>query len=146
MTNQNRAAQAASTLVNASGGHAMSRPARISILGALLVFVPSSALAHGQQVVFVPIGQLAALAPVAFVAWRFTSGFFPRLVIIACALIVPFYYFGFVQIRYIPDWLVEDEISSFLSGFVSSVFVAFVVALPCSIFWPPGARKRQLAE
>jgi hypothetical protein len=94
----------------------------------------------------VPIGQLAALAPVAFVAWLFTSGFFPRLVIIACALIAPFYYFGFVQIRYIPHWLVQDEIGSFLSGFVSSVFVAFAVALPCSMVWPPGARKRHLDE
>ena len=124
----------------------MSRPARISMLGALLVFVPSSALAHGQQLVLVPIGQLAALVPVAFVAWRFTSGFFPRLVIIACALIVPFYYFGFVQRGHIPEWLAANEISLFLLGFVSSVFVAFVVALPCSIFWPPGTRKRDLAK
>jgi len=97
--------------------------ARTALPGLLLMLVPSLALAHGQQIVFVPIGQLIALVPVAFIAWRLTRGWFVRLAVISCALVVPTVIL-FLPIGYIPWWLVADEIRSFLTGFLFSVLIA----------------------
>jgi hypothetical protein len=100
--------------------------APIGIAGSWLLTVPSLALAHGQQIVFVPIGQLIALVPVAFIAWRLTRGWFVRSAVIVCAVLVPTVIL-FMPIGYIPWWLVADEISSFLTGFLFSVLLACVL-------------------
>jgi hypothetical protein len=88
-----------------------------------LALIPSLAFAHGQQIFFVPVGQLIALVPVAFIAWRLTRGWVVRIAVIVCAVLVPTIIL-FVPIGYIPWWLVADEIRSFLTGFVFSVLVA----------------------
>ena len=98
-------------------------------LGALaLAVAPSAALAHGQQIVFVPIGQVIALVPVAFIAWRLTRGWAVRLAIIVSAVLVPTAIL-FMPIGYIPWWLVADEIRSFLTGFTLSVLIACVLVV-----------------
>jgi hypothetical protein len=68
-------------------------------IAVLLAAVPTVAHAHGQQALFVPLGQLAALIPAAVIAWRLTRG------------------------------IAASETSSFLTGFVASTIVAVVVAL-----------------
>jgi hypothetical protein len=61
--------------------------------------------------------------PVAFIAWCLTRGWVIRIAVTVCALLVPTVIL-FMPIGYIPWWLVADEIRSFLTGFVFSVFVA----------------------
>jgi hypothetical protein len=102
--------------------HAMTK-APFPVAGISLLLAPSLALAHGQQIVFVPIGQIAALVPVAFIAWRLTRGWFVRTAVIVCAVLVPTAIL-FMPIGYIPWWLVANETNSFLTGFLFSVLLA----------------------
>lgn len=51
----------------------------------LLAATPVIAHAHGQQALFMPVGQLVALLPAAVIAWRFTSGIAARAVVIMAA-------------------------------------------------------------
>jgi hypothetical protein len=97
--------------------------APMPMAGLSLLLVPSLALAHGQQIVFVPLGQITALIPVAFIAWRLTRGWFARTAVIVCAVLVPTVIL-FMPIGYIPWWLVASERSSFLTGLLFSVLVA----------------------
>jgi hypothetical protein len=107
----------------------------ITTSGLALVLIPSLALAHGQQIFFIPVGQLIALVPVAFIAWRLTRGWFVRIAVIACALLVPTIIL-FMPSGYIPWWLVADEIRSFLTGFVFSVLVACALGVLYRIVVP----------
>jgi len=94
----------------------------------LLAFVPAVAQAHGQQVVFLPLGQLVALIPAAIVAWTLTRGIAARAVVVMSAVLVPF------ALWFLPNylmlwWLLGSEVSSFFTGFIASTVVAVVVAL-----------------
>ena len=53
----------------------------------VLLLVPALAEAHGQQLVFLRLGQLVALVPATIIAWRLTRGIIARVVVILCALV-----------------------------------------------------------
>ncbi len=93
-----------------------------------LLLGPALAFAHGQQIVFLPIGQAIALIPVAFIAWRLARGWIVRTSIIVCAVLVPTVIL-FMPIGYIPWWFVADEIRSFLTGFLLSVLLAIALSM-----------------
>jgi hypothetical protein len=65
---------------------------------------------------------------VAFIAWRLTRGWLVRLAVIVCAVLVPTVIL-FMPIGYIPWWLLEDEIRSFLTGFLLSVLIACALGM-----------------
>jgi uncharacterized membrane protein len=103
--------------------------ARLPIAMALLL-LPAVAEAHGEQIVFLPLGQLVGLVPAAVIAWRLTRGVIARMVVILCALVAPVLLL-FMSNNYLPWWLLASETSSFLTGFIASTIVAILVAL----FW-----------
>jgi hypothetical protein len=102
----------------------------------LLVATPVVAHAHGQQALFMPLGQLVALIPAAVIAWRVTSGIAARAVVVLAALLVPVVVW-FLPNYYLPLWLLASETSSFLTGITASTLVAIAVALS----WRFGAAK-----
>jgi uncharacterized membrane protein len=95
---------------------------------ASLVLTSPLAYAHGEQIIFLPLGQLAALVPATIIAWRLTRGIAARVLVILCALAVPILLW-FLPNHYMPWWLLASEVSSFLTGFVASTIVAILVAL-----------------
>jgi hypothetical protein len=94
----------------------------------VLLLVPALAEAHGQQIVFLPLGQLVAVVPATIIAWRLTRGIMARMVVVLCALVAPVLLW-FTPNRCLPWWLLASEISSFLTGFIASSIVATLVAL-----------------
>jgi hypothetical protein len=94
----------------------------------VLLLVPALAEAHGQQIVFLPLGQLVAVVPATIIAWRLTRGVIARFAIVVCALVGPVLLW-FTPNRCLPWWLLASEISSFLTGFIASSIVATLVAL-----------------
>lgn len=94
----------------------------------LLAVTPALVHAHGQQALFMPLGQLLALIPAAVIAWRLTSGIAARTVVVLAALLVPVVVW-FLPNYYLPWWLLASETSSFITGFVASTLVAVAVAL-----------------
>ena len=109
------------------GTHATRRPPRVGI-AFLLAMTPAIVHAHGQQALFMPLGQLLALIPAAVIAWRLTSGIAARTVVVLAALLVPVVVW-FLPNYYLPWWLLATETSSFLTGFIASTLVAAAVAL-----------------
>ena len=109
------------------GTHAMRRSPKLDI-ALLLVAMPPEVHAHGQQAVFMPLGQLVALIPAAVIAWCLTRGIAARTVVVLAALLVPVVVW-FLPNYYLPWWLLASETSSFLTGFIASTLVATVVAL-----------------
>jgi hypothetical protein len=105
----------------------MRRPPKLAI-AFLLVATPVVAYAHGQQAVFMPLGQLVALLPAAIIAWRLTHGIAARAVVVLAAVLVPVVVW-FLPNYYLPWWLLASETSSFLTGFIASTLVATAVAL-----------------
>jgi hypothetical protein len=103
------------------------RPSELAI-ALLLATTPAIVHAHGQQAVFMPLGQLVALIPAAVIAWRLTSGILVRTVVILAALLVPVFVW-FLPNYYLPWWLLASETSSFLTGLIASTLVATAVAL-----------------
>jgi len=94
----------------------------------VLLLVPALAEAHGEQLVFLPLGQLVALLPATIIAWRLTRGVSARVVVLFSALLAPVLLW-FLPNHYMPWWLLASEISSFLTGFIASTIVATLVAL-----------------
>jgi hypothetical protein len=94
----------------------------------VLLLVPALAEAHGQQIVFLPLGQLVAVVPATIIAWRLTRRVIARFAIVVCALVGPVLLW-FTPNRCLPWWLLASEISSFLTGFIASSIVATLVAL-----------------
>lgn len=101
----------------------------------LLVATPVVAHAHGQQALFMPLGQLVALIPAAVIAWRLTSGVAARAVVVLAALLVPVVVW-FLPNYYLPLWLLASETSSFLTAFTSTL-----VAIAVALSWRFGAAK-----
>jgi hypothetical protein len=88
---------------------------RLAIPTSLVAFVPSIALAHGQEVVFMPIGQLFAVV----VAIRVFS------VMCAVGVTLPFW---FSSVSWFPGFL-WSATGFFLIGFVPSVVVVLAIFL-----------------
>ena len=106
--------------------------APVHAAGLALLLIAPLAFAHGQQIVFVPVGQAIALIPVAIMAWRLTRGWFVRTAVIIGAVLVPTVIL-FMPIGSIPSWWVADEISSFLTGFLLSVISAGALSGLCRV-------------
>jgi len=107
------------------------QPTRRSLklsIALLLVTTPVIAHAHGQQAVFMPLGQVVALIPAAVIAWRLTSGIAARTAVVLAAPLVPVVVW-FLPNYYLPWWLLASETSSFLTGFIASTLGAIAVAL-----------------
>jgi hypothetical protein len=94
----------------------------------MLAMTPVIAHAHGQQALFMPLGQLVALIPAVVIAWRLTHGIAARAVVVLTALVVPVVVW-FLPNYFLPWWLLASETSSFLTGFIASTLVATAVAL-----------------
>ena len=100
-----------------------------TLVSAALAAAPVLALAHGEELVFLPVGNVAAVLSVIVVALLVEVGWSSRLlaIVIAGAATVPPY---FVTYRYAPHWLAYSELALFLVGFVPPVAVsaAFLAA------------------
>jgi hypothetical protein len=90
--------------------------------------VPALAEAHGQQLIFLPLGHLVALLPATILAWRLTHGIIARVVVILGALVAPVFIWLMAHID-LPWWLLASEISCFLTGFSTSTITSILVAL-----------------
>jgi hypothetical protein len=91
----------------------------------LPVLAPSVAIAHGQEVVFMPVGQFVALVVVGILLWRLPfRGVAIRVMAVLCVLGVtlPLWY---VSVSWFPGFL-RNATGFFLIGLVPSVVVALV--------------------
>jgi hypothetical protein len=81
------------------------------------------ALAHGQQVLFMPVGNMAAIVVVLVMAVRAKVDWQSRVlsVVLAAAVVFPPY---FLTNQYFPWWLTSSELGCFVLGFVPPVAAA----------------------
>ena len=91
-----------------------------TVVSAALAAAPALALAHGEEIVFLPLGNVAAVLSVTVIALFVSVGWNARLlaIVIAGAATVPPY---FVTYQYAPHWLAYSELALFSIGFVPPV-------------------------
>jgi hypothetical protein len=104
-------------------------PVERAVVVAALVAAPALALARGEEIVFLPVGNVAAVASTILVGLLVRVGWTARLlaIVIAGAASLPPY---FVAYRDAPRWLAYSELGLFALGFVPPVVAsaAFLAA------------------
>ena len=96
-------------------------------LGVMLLLAQSTAYAHGEQIIFMPIGQVMALVLVAMIAVWAVRGIGARVAVVACAVgvgVLPW----ILPNAYLPWWALGTVEASFLTGLLPPVVIAMVVA------------------
>lgn len=83
--------------------------------------------AHGQQVIFVPIGQIIALVIVAMIAVWAVRGVTARVAVVAFAVCIGVLTWV-VPNGYLPWWALATSEASFLTGLLPPVAIAMLVA------------------
>ena len=87
---------------------------------------PSAAQAHGEQVLFLPIGQLLALLIAGVIAWRSTDGWKKRCLVMAAAIATAFACW-FLPGNLFGVWSYTVT-ANFLMGLVPPVVIAALVS------------------
>jgi len=110
------------------------------LVGAVVLTAAGPALAHGQQIFLMPVGNLFALLAVIIAALTVKVDWVSRVLAILLALLVglPPY---FVTNRYIRDWISSSEVGWFIAGFLPPLAGAGLF-----LFWRWKARERKTPE
>lgn len=92
----------------------------------LLAFVPSVAMAHGEEVLLFPIGTLLAVAAILLTAFMQAVRWHVRVAacILAFAASIPFW---LIPSDYIPEDMQHTGWGNFIMGFLPSLAVGWLV-------------------
>jgi hypothetical protein len=103
--------------------HSASVAPRHTAAAIALLCTPATALAHGQQILFMPVGNLVALVAVTVATLVFKVGWKARLaaLLLALAVALPPY---FVPAGYLPWQLTSSEAGCFILGVVPPLVAA----------------------
>lgn len=102
----------------------VARPRRVAAVA--LACAPAAALAHGQQILLMPVGNPVALAAVVAMALGTKASWAARLttVLLALAVAVPPY---FSTNEHLPWWVTSSEVGCFLLGLIPPLVAAALV-------------------
>ena len=115
-----------------NAGNALPAATRALLFAALLVS-QSSAHAHGEQIIFMPIGQVIALLPVAIIAAWAVREIVARIAVVLAAVGIAVL-FWVLPNGYMPWWALATSLGSFLTGLLPPLMIASVVAWIARVF------------
>jgi hypothetical protein len=89
----------------------------------LILLTCQPVYAHGQEVVFFPLGQLLAAPALIVITWRMSGSFWFKALVLACAVALATILW-FVPGPSFPAWLRHTGTGNFLLGLLPPLIVA----------------------